>query len=173
MNYLGYELKNYIVSAVKDLKFTEFTEIQRCVFDEFKTDKNILAKSKTGSGKTHSFLIPIFNSLDESLKEIQATIIAPTKELATQIYKFAQHMASFSPNEINIKLFVSGTDRDREIEKLKKDMPQIVIGTPGKIKDLAIDSNVLKIYRQTTGQCLDILASIVRRVRLAREATRI
>ena len=46
MNYLGYELKNYIVSAVKDLKFTEFTEIQRCVFDEFKTDKNILAKSK-------------------------------------------------------------------------------------------------------------------------------
>lgn len=146
MNYLGYELKNYIVSAVKDLKFTEFTEIQRCVFDEFKTDKNILAKSKTGSGKTHSFLIPIFNSLDESLKEIQATIIAPTKELATQIYKFAQHMASFSPNEINIKLFVSGTDRDREIEKLKKDMPQIVIGTPGKIKDLAIDSNVLKIY---------------------------
>lgn len=146
MNYLGYELKNYIVSAVKDLNFTEFTEIQRCVFDEFKTDKNILAKSKTGSGKTHSFLIPIFNSLDENLKEIQATIIAPTKELATQIYKVSQHMASFSPDEINIKLFVSGTDRDREIEKIKKDMPQIVIGTPGKIKDLAIDSNVLKIY---------------------------
>ena len=146
MNYLGYELKDYIVRAVKDLGFTEFTDIQKKIFDNFNSNKNIIAKSKTGSGKTHAFLIPIFNSLDEDKKIVHALIIAPTKELAMQIYKVAQHIASFSDKAINIKLFSSGTDRDREVQKLNENQPQIVIGTPGKIKDLAIDSNSLKIY---------------------------
>ncbi len=146
MNYLGYELKDYIVRAIKDLGFNEFTDIQKEVFDNFKKDKNIIAKSKTGSGKTHSFLVPIFNSLDEDKKGVFALIIAPTKELASQIYKFAQHIASFSDKTINIKLYTSGSDRDREIAKLTDNQPQIVIGTPGKIKDLAVEANALKIY---------------------------
>lgn len=146
MEYLGYELKDFIVNAIKDLGFSEFTDIQKKVFDEFKLNKNILAKSKTGSGKTHSFLIPIFNELNPAEKKVFATIIAPTRELAQQIYKVAQHIASFSKDEIAIKLFVSGSDREREIEKLSNNMPQIVIGTPGKIQDLAIKANALKIY---------------------------
>ena len=146
MEFLGYEFKNYIVSAVKDLGFKEFTDIQKKVFDNIHTGKNIIAKSKTGSGKTHSFLLPIFNELDEDKKEVFATIIAPTKELATQIYKVSQHIASFSPKAINIKLYTAGNDREREIQKLSGEQPQIVIGTPGKIKDLAITSNALKIY---------------------------
>ena len=141
-----YNFKNYIMSAVKDLGFKEFTDIQKRVFDNIKSNKNILAKSKTGSGKTHAFLLPIFNDLDPKVNQVFATIVAPTKELAQQIYKMAQYIASFSPDTINIKLFVSGTDRDREIEKLKNNIPHIVIGTPGKIKDLAIDENILKIY---------------------------
>ena len=146
MEFNGYKLKNYIVNAIKDLGFKEFTEVQRQVFDNLNTNKNILAKSKTGSGKTHAFLIPIFNDLDEKDNKIQATILAPTKELATQIYKVAQHMASFCGERINIKLYCGGTDRNKEILKLEGQQPHIVIGTPGKIKDLAIDSNVLKIY---------------------------
>ena len=146
MKFDGYELKDYIVRALKDLKFTEFTPVQKEVFNEIKSGKNILAKSKTGSGKTHAFLIPIFNDLDPNSNDIFATIIAPTRELATQIYKMAQHIASFSDKTINIKLFVSGSDREREIEKLNKSQPHIVIGTPGKIKDLSITTNALKVY---------------------------
>lgn len=146
MDFRNYKFKDYIKKAVEDLGFKEFTDVQLSVFDNLKTNKNILAKSRTGSGKTHAFLLPIFNDLDENLNEVQATIIAPTKELSMQIYKVAQHIASFSPNAINIKLFSGGTDRLKEIEKLKGNTPQIVIGTPGKIKDLAIDENVLKIY---------------------------
>lgn len=146
MKYLGYELKDYIVSAIKDLGFKEFTDIQKNLFDSFSSNKNIIAKSKTGSGKTHAFLIPIFNELDEDKKEVFSTIIAPTKELATQIYKVAQHIASFSGKAISVKLFTAGSDREREIQKLADSQPQIVIGTPGKIKDLSIDSNALKIY---------------------------
>ena len=147
MNYSGYELKKYLKKAIEDLHFKEFSDVQKEVFKNFyNSDKNILAKSKTGSGKTHAFLIPIFESLDEKLNEVQATIIAPTKELAMQIYKVASHIASFSGDTINIKLYSGGTDRLKEIEKLKNNQPQIVIGTPGKIKDLAINENVLKIY---------------------------
>lgn len=147
MNYAGYELKKYVKKAIEDLHFKEFSDVQKEVFNNFfNGNKNILAKSKTGSGKTHAFLIPIFETLDEKKNEVQATIIAPTKELAMQIYKVASHIASFSGDTINIKLYSGGTDRLKEIEKLKNNQPQIVIGTPGKIKDLAINENVLKIY---------------------------
>ena len=146
MIFDGYEWKDYIVRALNDLGFKEFTDVQKAVFSNLKTNKNILAKSKTGSGKTHAFLLPIFQDLDEDDYKIQATIVAPTKELAMQIYKVCQHIASFSDKRINVKLYFGGSDRNREIEKLGNNMPQIVIGTPGKIKDLAIDENVLKIF---------------------------
>ena len=146
MVFDGLELKDYIVRALKDLRFEQFTDVQRAVFNKMKSEKNILAKSKTGSGKTHAFLIPIFQDLDEKVNKVQATIVAPTKELAMQIYKMAQHIASFSPERIDIKLYSGGTDRLKEVEKLEGSQPQIVIGTPGKIKDLSISVNALKIY---------------------------
>jgi len=146
MHFLDYEMKEYIVKALLDLRFKEFSEVQKRVFDNLDKNKNLLVKSKTGSGKTHAFLIPIFNQLDESLKETQAVIISPTKELADQTYKVAQHIASFSNKEIKIKEYSGGQDRLRDIEDLDSNQPQIVIGTPGRIKDLAVDKNVLKIY---------------------------
>lgn len=146
MNFQGYELKEYIVKAIEDLKFSHFTNVQKEVLDHIQVNKNFLVKSKTGSGKTHAFLIPIFQEFDEEKSAVFATIISPTKELAMQTYKMAQHMASFSGKRIDIRLYSGGTDRNKEIEKLKSSTPQIVIGTPGKIKDLAITENVLKIY---------------------------
>lgn len=146
MIFDGFELKKYIVNAINDLGFKKFTEVQQSVFSSINSNKNLLVRSKTGSGKTHAFLIPIFNNLDESKKIIQAVIVTPTKELALQTYKVAQHIASFSGDSINIKMYSGGSDREREIETLKNNQPQIVIATPGKIKDLAVNSNALKIY---------------------------
>lgn len=146
MVFDGLELKKYIVNAINDLGFKSFTEVQHSVFDRLESKKNLLVRSKTGSGKTHAFLVPIFNNLDENKKIVQAVIVSPTKELAMQTYKVAQHIASFSPDTINIKLYSGGSDREREVESLKNSQPQIVIATPGKIKDLAVNTNVLKIY---------------------------
>ncbi|MCM1131781.1 MAG: DEAD/DEAH box helicase [Anaeroplasma bactoclasticum] len=146
MSFDGYEFKNYILHALEDLQFKSLTPVQKEVLNAIHMNKNILAKSKTGSGKTHAFLLPIFEALNEENHSVFATIISPTKELAMQTYKMAQHIASFSGKRIDIKIFSGGTDRLKEIEKLKSTMPQIVIGTPGKIKDLAITENALKIY---------------------------
>ncbi len=146
MNVKQLEIKKYITSALLDLKFKELSQVQVEVIKNYKLNKNLLVKSKTGSGKTHAFLIPIFESLNEELKEVQTVIIAPTKELSMQIYKVAQHIASFSDKAIDIRVYSGGSDRIKEISRLKNSQPQIVIATPGKIKDLAIDENVLKVY---------------------------
>lgn len=146
MKFDNYDFKDYIVHAMLDLKFKSLTPVQKEVLNSIKSNRNILAKSKTGSGKTHAFLIPIFQELEEDGTNVFATILSPTKELAMQTYKMAQHLASFCGKRITIKLFCGGTDRQKEIASLKSTTPQIVIGTPGKIKDLAITENVLKIY---------------------------
>ena len=55
MKFLGYEMKDYIAKALQDLKFNDFSNIQKEVFENLNSGKNIIARSKTGSGKTHSF----------------------------------------------------------------------------------------------------------------------
>ena len=146
MIFDSFLLKDYIVSAIKDLGFKEFSPIQKEIFLSLKENKNIIAKSKTGSGKTHSYLIPIFNNLDPSLDKCQALIICPTIELTRQVLKVAKHIASFSPDTINIKAYYGGTDLEKEVKKLENNHPHIVIATPGRLKDLVIDKNVLKIH---------------------------
>ena len=146
MDLFGYEIKDYIARALLDLNFRDFSPVQKEVFNALNdTNKNLLVKSKTGSGKTHAFLIPIFNELVEDNKQVQAVIISPTKELADQTYKVCQHIASFSDKEIKIRVYSGGQDRLKDINDLSN-QPQIVIGTPGRIKDLARVENVLKIY---------------------------
>ncbi|MCK5387979.1 MAG: DEAD/DEAH box helicase, partial [Candidatus Izimaplasma sp.] len=101
-------------------------------------------------GKTHAFLIPIFEALDLDNHDVQAVITAPTRELAQQIYNFAVHIAKFSETHIDIRKYVGGSDREKEINRLKKSQPMIVIGTPGKIYDLAIKENLLNVYKAKT-----------------------
>ena len=107
--------------------------------------KDIIGQSQTGSGKTHAFLIPIFEQLDEDLQQVQAVITTPTRELAEQIYLVATQLASFCDKPIKIARYVGGTDKQKTIEKLGT-QPQIVIGTPGRIKDLAINERVLLVH---------------------------
>lgn len=142
--------KKYLSEAIEDLGFKKFTAIQDLVIPKALKRSDIIGCSQTGSGKTHAFLIPIFENLKEDINEVQAVITAPTRELAVQIYKNAVHLASFSDIKIDIRNYVGGSDRDKEVSRLKKGQPQIVIGTPGKIKDLAITQNVLSIYKADT-----------------------
>ncbi len=139
--------KEYLQKALTELNFKAYTEIQKAVIPEALKKRDIIASSPTGTGKTHSCLIPLFEHLDEHLEEIQTVVLSPTRELAKQIYDMAQVIAKNSPDPIDIRLYVGGKDRDKELERLTKKQPQIVIGTPGKIYDLAIKTNALKVYK--------------------------
>ncbi len=142
--------KSYINNALKALEFQTFTEIQEKIIPYAIKGRDIIGASETGSGKSHAFLLPIFEQLDESLKKVQAVIVSPTRELASQIEKFAKEIASYYEGHISIKSFQGGSDREKEIAWLKNNQPQIVIGTPGKLYDLLVKEHVLKIHTAKT-----------------------
>jgi len=106
--------------------------------------KDVIGLSATGSGKTHAYLIPIMEKVDIADNECQAVITAPTRELAAQIYEMAKVMEKAEPG-LRVQLFIGGQDRDRDIEQLRNNQPHVVIGTPGRIKDLFLNAGALRI----------------------------
>ena len=149
MKFTAFTLKEFIQAALKDLGFVEATPVQEKLIPVVLSGRDLVGESKTGSGKTHTFLIPIFQQLDEDLNQVQAVITAPSRELATQIYQAARQLASFSPDDIRIANYVGGTDKNRQMGKLESQQPQIVIGTPGRIYDL-VESGALDIHKART-----------------------
>jgi len=142
--------KKYIENAVQKLGFKAFTEIQEKVIPVARKGEDIIGCSQTGSGKTHAFLIPIFENLDLSSDALEVVITSPTRELANQIYRFAKQIAEESDLPIDIRQYTGGSNRNKELERLEKSQPKIVIGTPGKIRDLAIKERKLNVYQAKT-----------------------
>ena len=149
MKFTEFNFKDYIQEALKDLNFVEATEVQEKLIPVVLSGRDLVGESKTGSGKTHTFLLPIFQELDEEADSVQAVITAPSRELATQIYQAARQLASFSEQEIRVANYVGGTDKSRQIGKLESSQPHIVIGTPGRIYDL-VESGDLAIHKAHT-----------------------
>ena len=149
MKFTEFNFKDYIQEALKDLNFVEATEVQEKLIPVVLSGRDLVGESKTGSGKTHTFLLPIFQELDEEADSVQAVITAPSRELATQIYQAARQLASFSEQEIRVANYVGGTDKARQIGKLESSQPHIVIGTPGRIYDL-VESGDLAIHKAHT-----------------------
>lgn len=149
MKFTEFKFKDYIQEALRDLNFVEATPVQEKLIPVVLSGRDLVGESKTGSGKTHTFLLPIFQMLDEEADSVQAVITAPSRELAAQIYQAARQLASFSEKEIRVANYVGGTDKARQIGKLESSQPHIVIGTPGRIYDL-VESGDLAIYKAKT-----------------------
>lgn len=124
--------------------FTEPTPIQEQVVPAALRGKDIIGLSSTGSGKTHAYLIPLMEKIDPTLPYCQAVITAPTRELAVQIFEKAKVMSRIDPS-LRIRLFIGGQDREKDKEQLDKGQPHIVIGTPGRIRDLFLNTVLLRI----------------------------
>lgn len=132
-----------VKKTIKDLKFEVLTPIQEMVIPLVYKHESIIGISQTGTGKTHAFLLPMIDRIDLELDEVQAVITTPTRELATQIYNEARKFVDNEPN-LRVSLMIGGSDKQKAINKLVI-QPHLVIGTPGRIKDLAIDELALKI----------------------------
>ena len=149
MKFTEFKFKDYIQEALRDLNFLEATPVQEKLIPVVLSGRDLVGESKTGSGKTHTFLLPIFQMLDEEADSVQAVITAPSRELAAQIYQASRQLASFSDKEIRVANYVGGTDKARQIGKLESSQPHIVIGTPGRIYDL-VESGDLAIHKAKT-----------------------
>ena len=142
-------IKEFILEALRQIHFQEMTPVQNAVIPKALEGKNLIVQSQTGTGKTHSFLVPLFNQLDPSKDEVQAVITAPSRELATQLFEAARQINEHAPHPFTLENFVGGTDRADQIDALgSRRQPQVVIGTPGRIFDL-MSSNALWVQTGT------------------------
>ncbi|WP_397539325.1 DEAD/DEAH box helicase [Rummeliibacillus pycnus] len=138
--YTDYNFQPFLREAIEKLGFTEPTPIQKEMIPLILKGKSAIGQAHTGTGKTHSFLIPIVERIRQDKQEVQAVIAAPTRELASQINIELQKL--IEGTDIHSKLFIGGTDKQRSIDKLKT-QPQIVVGTPGRIRDLVKEQALL------------------------------
>ena len=143
--FKDFDLQPYLLEAIEALGFTEPTDIQQEVITHIGAGLDIIGQSKTGSGKTHAFLLPLFNQLVEDANEVQFIVTAPSRELAEQIYQDAIQLAEHASWDIQVARYIGGTDKNKQIESLGHSQPDIVIGTPGRIADL-VKLNVLKTH---------------------------
>lgn len=141
--YSDYMFKETTKQFIKLENFIEPTPIQKEVIPMACKGKDIIGISDTGTGKTHAFLIPIMEKVDSSKNVVQAVITAPTRELALQIYNRSLKMSEADSNLV-IRLITGGIEKTRMMDSLKK-QPQIIIGTPGRIKDLFLNEKVLRV----------------------------
>lgn len=130
----------------KALKFTELnnfsymSEIQAKVLPRALKNKNLIAISRTGSGKTHAFLIPAFEKVDISKNYCQVLIVVPTNELALQIYNRSLVYKQVDPN-FNIKLLaVQNYQLDNTYNNA-----HVIITTFSKVKELFLDQLLIRL----------------------------
>lgn len=98
--------------------------------------KDTIAQAQSGTGKTATFSIGVLQLLDPKSPECQAIILAPTRELAQQINKVIFCFSEFL--KINTRCCIGGTDPKEDRKALKDGGIHVVVGTPGRIKDLIL-----------------------------------
>lgn len=139
-------MRPFIKEAWQKAGFEQPTAIQEKSIPEILEGRDIIAESPTGTGKTLAYLLPILHNIDPDIKEIQAIILSPTRELAMQIHQVIQTFTLNSP--IVSGAFIGGVDLKRQIDRLKKN-PMIIVGTPGRINEL-IDKKKMKMHQVKT-----------------------
>ena len=98
------------------------------------TGRDILARAKNGTGKTAAYVIPVLENINPKGTKIQALILVPTRELALQTSQVCKNLGKHL--NINVMVSTGGTGLKDDIIRLN-DTVHIVVGTPGRILDLA------------------------------------
>jgi ATP-independent RNA helicase DbpA len=128
-NILGLDKKN--IANLNSLGFFNMTPIQEKSLPHILKGKDIIAKAKTGSGKTVSFGLGILNNLDISRFTIQSLILLPTRELASQVAKTLKDIARYKHN-IKILILSGGLPYRPQVHSLSH-KAHIIVGTPGRV----------------------------------------
>lgn len=136
------KVKDFIYKTLIETKeYKELTPIQEKIIPLALLGKNVIGKSATGSGKTDAFLTPVFNNIDPSNEMLQAIIIAPTRELAAQIYENSLDYVK-NNEKIKVKLYTGGFERKKDLTNTSA---HIVIGTPARLKDVLVSNGLYNV----------------------------
>ena len=121
-----------VFRAVKRKGYRVPTPIQRKAIPPALEGRDVVAMARTGSGKTAAFLIPVLSKLrTHSLKAgARCVILAPTRELALQTFKFAKELAKFT--DLRVAALVGGDSMEAQFADLSNN-PDVIVATPGRL----------------------------------------
>ncbi len=126
-------LSDQVMRAINKKKYIQATPIQTGAIPYFMDWKDVIAKAPTGTGKTFAFGIPMVEHIDPLCTDVQALVLAPTRELAIQIQEELRDLCEFKEGVRSVCLY-GGAPIEKQITTLKK-CPQIVVATPGRLMD--------------------------------------
>ena len=126
-------LKSELISNLKSLGFAQMTEIQSQSLPKILQGKDVVAKAKTGSGKTVAFALGLLNRLDVERFRIQALVMCPTRELAEQVAEEIRRVGRTIDN-MKVLTLCGGSPMGPQIGSLSHGA-HIIVGTPGRIMD--------------------------------------
>jgi ATP-dependent RNA helicase DeaD len=126
----SFGLPSFLNDSLTRMGITVPTPIQVEAIPSGLLGTDILASAQTGTGKTIAYLIPLITNLLKS-SQSSALILAPTRELATQILEAARALLS---HKTQVALLIGGDSMHKQISALKRN-PRLIVGTPGRIND--------------------------------------
>lgn len=136
MTVIKYEesgLNGKILRAVTEMGFETMTPIQAEAMPVLMEGKDVIGQAQTGTGKTAAFGIPLLQKINPEVKNVQAIVLCPTRELAIQAAEEMRKFAKFL-HGIKILPVYGGQDIKGQIRALKGGT-QVVVGTPGRVMD--------------------------------------
>ena len=125
------ELKPELVRNLAEIDYVEMTLVQAETLPKLLVGSDVLARAKTGSGKTAAFGLAVLNKLRVDSFRVQALVLCPTRELADQVAREIRRLARTLPN-IKILTLCGGAPIGRQLASLQHS-PHIVVGTPGRV----------------------------------------
>lgn len=140
-NYWMYEEKTTIqtadlppglAAACRQAGWTDLMPVQSLVLPALMARRDVMAQSRTGSGKTGAYLLPMLELLDVGEKRVQALVLCPTRELALQVEREAETL--FAGSGFSAVALYGGVSFNRQAAALAEGR-QVVVGTPGRILD--------------------------------------
>ena len=137
------KLERWIKKVITYLSYKEPTEVQKYVIPQILKNKNVIAISKTGTGKTASFCLPILSELSKDPFGLYAIILEPTRELVLQV---EEKLKLFSTG-FNLRMcsIIGGEDYTTQLQELDK-IPHIIIATPGRLVSF-LENNYVKLIQ--------------------------
>ncbi len=135
MLFAELELHSSLLAALEKENITTPTEVQRRVIPEMMKNRDLIVQSQTGTGKTLSYLLPLFKKINSTSREMQAIVLVPTHELAIQVQRVIEHLSQNSDVKVSSTPIIGNVNIDRQIEKLRE-KPHIIVGSPGRILEL-------------------------------------
>lgn len=125
-------LSELTLRAITELGYEEPTPIQTRTISLLMDGSDVIAQAQTGTGKTAAFALPIIERLEPDVREPQALVLTPTRELAVQV---AEAFGSYSKyRRVSILPVYGGQPIDRQLRVLDRGV-QVVVGTPGRLLD--------------------------------------